>query len=83
MKDYSYSETTGRAYLPEKVVRIVNKDQAWAYMKYGLTLLDMYPSNDFDTGKRIFVYLFDRQESKKAYDLWCKYELLEAVDGEK
>lgn len=83
MKDYIYSETTGRAYLSSDAVRIVNKDQAWAYMKYGVTLLDFYPSHDFETNKRIFVYIFNREETKPAYDLWCKYELLEVVDGTK
>lgn len=82
MKDYIYSEVTGQTYLAEDVIRIVNKDQAWAYMKYGLVPVDIYPSHDFKTKKRIFVYLFNREESKTAYDLWCKYELMEKLEDE-
>lgn len=83
MDSLIWSETTGRSYLTHKVVRIVNWQQAWAYMKYGVTLLDIYPSNDLkDDNKPVFVYIFDREDSREAYDLWCKRELVDGLNME-
>lgn len=75
MNNYIRSETTGRLYDPKTVVRILNLEQAAAYFEHGLQLLDVYPSRNYNTGKRCWVFLFDRESSKEAYDLWCRYEL--------
>ena len=69
------SNFTGKTYDPNKAVRILNMPQAAGYMDYGVKLLDLYTSKDIKTGKSILVFIFDREESKEAYDLWCKHEL--------
>ena len=69
------SNFTGKAYDPNKAVRILNMQQVAAYMDYGVSLIDLYSSRDIKTGKPILVFIFDREESKEAYDLWCKHEL--------
>lgn len=68
------SNFTGKQYNPNSSVRILNMQQAAAYLDYGITLLDLYTSKD-KNGKTILVFVFDREESKNAYDLWCKHEL--------
>lgn len=69
------SDVTGKTYYVSEVVRILNIQQIIAYLKYGVELLDIYPSSDYETGKPLLVCLFNREASKKAYDLWCKREL--------
>ena len=69
------SKFTGKTYDPNKAVRILNMQQAAGYMDYGIKLLDLYTSKDIKTGRSILVFIFDREESKEAYDLWCKHEL--------
>jgi len=74
-KESITSEVTGKTFFIDDVVRILNIQQVIAYLKYGVELLDIYPSTDYQTGKPLLVYLFDRESSKKAYDLWCKREI--------
>mgnify|MGYP004483211885 CR=1 FL=1 len=69
------STRTGKTYFPNKVVRILNIQQIIAYLNYGVELLDIYPSIDYKTKKPLLVCLFDRENSKEAYDLWCKRQL--------
>ena len=69
------SNFTGKTYDPTKAVRILNMQQVAAYMNYGVDLIDLYSSKDVKTGKPILVFIFDKEESKEAYDLWCKHEL--------
>ena len=69
------SNFTGKEYDSSKAIRILNANQAAAYIKHGITLLDLWLSKDVNTGKPILVYIFDKEESKEAYDLWCKHEL--------
>ena len=74
MKEYITSNVTGKTYAIEDVVRILNTQQIIAYMKYGVELLDVYPSiNNNDVP--VLVFIVNRADSKKAYDLWCKGEL--------
>ena len=74
-KETITSDVTGKTYCVSEVVRILNIQQIIAYLKYGVELLDIYPSSDYETGKPLLVCLFDRESSKKAYDLWCKRQL--------
>lgn len=69
------SNFTGKTYDPNKAVRILNMHQAAAYMNNGVTLIDLWPSKDVKTGKPILVFIFDREESKEVYDLWCNHKL--------
>lgn len=75
MKDMVMSETTGKSYDTNSVVRLVNMQQLAAYMANGVELLDIYSSRDFKTNKPILVGIVDRKASQKCYDLWCKHEL--------
>lgn len=68
------SNFTGKTYDPKKTIRILNAQQAAAYIKHGIVLLDLWLSKDKE-GKPILVFIFDKEESKEVYDLWCKHEL--------
>lgn len=56
-------------------VKIVNIQQACAYMENGIYPVDIKPSIDTKTNKRCVVFLFDKNESKEVYDKWCNYQL--------
>lgn len=75
MKEIVKSDTTGREYYPSEVVRIINSKQCAAYLANGATLLDIYPSRDFNTGDSILVYIFSRKETRELYDKWCLRQL--------
>lgn len=75
MKDIVMSDSTGKMYAPSDAIRILNIDQVIGYLRYGVELLDVYPTKDIKSGKSLLVFLFDRKASKEAYDKWCKYEL--------
>lgn len=64
-----YSEMFKREYEVEDTVRIVNTRQAGLYVKNNVPLVDLFWSRD------TLVFVFDREQSKTAYDLWCKHEL--------
>lgn len=70
------SVITGKTYIPKNCVRIVNAQQAAAYLYAGAELIDMYASKHYETGNPIVVFLFDRESTKEMYDAWCKYELV-------
>lgn len=70
-----HSDITGKDYYPQDGVRIVNVRQATLYLKHGCELLDLYISVDFNTGDPILCFIFNREQSKKYFDLWCKHEL--------
>lgn len=74
MKEYVTSNVTGKTYALQDVVRILNTQQIIAYMKYGIKLLDIYPSIN-NNGLPVLVYIVSRADSKEAYNLWCKGEL--------
>ena len=75
-EDYVHSSITGRDYNPLSIVRIVNIKQSTLYIKNGCTLLDLYVSFDRDTDNPVLCFIFDREESKKYYELWCNYQLV-------
>jgi len=47
----------------------VNTRQAGLYVKNNIPLVDLFWS------RNTLVFVFDREKSKDAYDLWCKREL--------
>ena len=47
----------------------MNTRQAGLYVKNNIPLVDLFWSRD------TLVFVFDREKSKAAYDLWCKREL--------
>ena len=81
--NYVHSDITGKDYLPKNVVRILNLSQVARYLYWKVELLDIYPSIDYNTGKEILCFIFDRNSSKPAYDAWCKRqkELNEGENG--
>lgn len=64
-----YSEIFGQEYEIEDTVRIVNTKQAGMYIKHNIPLVDLFWSRD------TLVFVFQREASRKAYELWCRHEL--------
>lgn len=56
-------------YKTENTVKIVNTRQAGLYIKNNIPLVDLFWSQN------TLVFVFNREESKGVYDLWCKREL--------
>lgn len=73
--DLVHSDLTGRDYYPSHTVRIVNYLQSLYYWLSGCLPVDIYPSQDFKTGKPLLVYLFLRDETTELYDKWCNHEV--------
>ena len=69
------SKFTGKEYNTKDVCRIVNTLQLASYLEYGITLLDIYTSRNYETGKPILVGIVDKKESYEAYKLWCEHKL--------
>lgn len=69
--DMVHSEITGKDYYPSQVVRIINIRQACSYMRLGKIPVDIYPSIDFKTNNPVLVILFNREDTKDAYERWC------------
>ena len=76
MEKIIISNTTKNAYYPSKVCRIINPKQQQSYIKYELTLLDIYLSKDYKTGETITVMVFSKEESKPYYEKWLRHELV-------
>lgn len=65
-----YSEILNKEYEIEDTVRIINTRQAGMYVKHNIPLVDLFWS------RNTLVFVFDKEKSKPAYDLWCKHELI-------
>lgn len=65
-----YSEQFNREYEIEDTVRIVNTKQAGLYIKNNVPLIDIFWSKDN------LVFVFNKNESKRAYQKWLNHELL-------
>lgn len=64
-----YSDILKKEYDADAVVFIVNTKQAGLYIKNGIELVDIFWS------KNSLVFVFNRDDTKEVYDLWCKHEL--------
>ena len=64
-----YSEMFRREYEIEDTVCIVNTKQAGMYIKHNIPLVDLFWSRD------TLVFVFNREDTKEAYELWCRHEL--------
>lgn len=64
------SAVTGKIYQLGDAMRILNVKQAMFYMKNNVELYDMYPSQDFKTGKDVLVFIFSKSQSKPYYEQW-------------
>lgn len=70
MQRYCTSLLTGSEYFHDDGIRILNPKQALFYLDSGVTLLDLYPSRSYQTGKKILVFVFDKKESASIYEKW-------------
>jgi len=64
-----FSDVFHKEYDIEDTVKIVNTRQAGLYVKNSVPLIDLFWSKD------TLVFVFDKEKSKTAYELWCKHEL--------
>ena len=70
-----HSDVTGKDYNPKDCVRILNVQQAAAYIFAGAELIDMYASKHYETGNPVLIFLFDREATADMYDKWCDHTL--------
>lgn len=75
MEFFRKSGLTHQTYDVFKMVRILNIQQAAAYINNGVFPIDIIVDLDEKTKQRRLVFLFDREGSKSVYDKWCNYEL--------
>ena len=68
--NYNYSKITRKTYPLSDAMRILNIRQALFYLKKGIELYDIYPSEDFNTGDPVLVFIFSFAQSKEAYEEW-------------
>lgn len=69
------SDYSNEMYYPSKAIRILTPKQAAAYWLNGIKPVDIYPSRDFTTHEPVLVFVFNKEDTKEVFDLWCKKEL--------
>lgn len=70
---------TGRSYDIFKTVKILNLQQAMFYVENDVFPVDIKVGVDTKidkvtgepTKKKVFIFYFDREESRAVYDAWC------------
>lgn len=73
MEEYwKISDITGKRYNLFQIIRILNVKQAAYYSASGLDLLHIECSSDRKTGEPVYVFYFNREDTKDVYDKWCK-----------
>ena len=68
---FRFSTVTGKSYNFFQCVKILNNKQAAFYMANGVELRDIRISKD-KNDKACLVFYFYKNETKQAYDAWCK-----------
>lgn len=74
MEEYlKKSKLTGKKYnvFDPNIVRILNMQQVAYYLSQELVPLDVCVSED-KNGKKILVYLYYKEDTKEAFDRWCR-----------
>ncbi len=71
-KVFEVSKITGRTYELFSQVRILNIQQCIFYLENGVVLNDIEISEDRRTHQPVMVFLFNREDTRDAYDEWCK-----------
>lgn len=74
--DLIHSDITGQNYYAHDVVRLINMRQICSYLQMNKKPVDIYSSSDYKTGNPILVVLFNREDTKDAYQRWCESENL-------
>ena len=64
-----------RDYRADEVVRIKNIKQQQLYMDNGVYPIDIYPTDDENSDRKITVMVFEKEKTKELYRLWCDYKL--------
>lgn len=64
------STVTGKCYETDDCVFIVNQLQVYKYLANDSVPLDILAGED-----NKIVYVYNRKNTRKLYDLWCKREL--------
>lgn len=67
-----FSEVTGRSYNIFGCIHILNIAQATFYLQHHVKLLDLQVSKDKKTERPVLVFVFNKADTKEAYDLWCR-----------
>ena len=67
---------SGKLYYASEAIRILDPQQAAAYWANNVVPLDIYSSRNYETGKPVIVFVFNRAETKDVFDKWCKHELM-------
>lgn len=75
MAEIVHSDITGKDYDIKNGIRLLNIKQSIMYLKHGCELLDLYVSIDYKTREPVLCFIFNREQSKPLFDLWCKHEL--------
>lgn len=70
----TFSKVTNRYYDPGECCYIGNPQQFIKYLINDAILYDIIPDVDKD-GRDCALYVFNRFETKRLFDLWCKREL--------
>lgn len=65
-----FSTVTGKRYELFNTVKILNMNQCMFYMQNGVYPVDIKISEN-KKGDKCFVFYYDRDDSKQAYESWC------------
>ena len=69
------SNLGNHSYDTKDVVRIKNPKQRDLYLMNGIIPQDIYTSVDEKTEEKILIYIFNKSDTREAYEKWCNYEL--------
>lgn len=69
---YRLSTVTGKRYNVFSTIKILNIYQAIFYMEQDIYPVDIKISIDNKLNRKRLVFYFIREETKEAFDIWCK-----------
>lgn len=68
---YKTSSVTGKTYDLFSVIRILNVAQSAFYEANGVKFVDLEISADRKSGRPVWVFLYNRDDTKEVYKKWC------------
>lgn len=63
-----------RNYTSKEVVRIVKIEQVIFYNDHHVYPIDIYPSYDDKTDRKILVFIFTKEDTKEVFQKWIEYK---------
>lgn len=69
---YRLSTVTGKRYNVFSTIKILNIYQAIFYIEQDIYPVDIKISIDNKLNRKRLVFYFIREETKEAFDIWCK-----------